>query len=336
MTKTLADQANDRPIALLDIEEAQVRLASHIYPTPLLENRTLSARCRCNLFLKAEHLQRTGSFKVRGALNRLLRMEVPQRARGVVAFSSGNHAQGVALAASLTKTTAHIVMPTDAPKVKVAATREYGAQVVFYDRRVDDRQAIAQALTEKLGATLVPPFDDPWVMAGQGTLGVEILSECPQVDTIIVPVGGGGLISGIAVAVKSLQSRVRLVGVEPAVAADALMSRRAGHIVQIAQPQTIADGAATQQLGKMTFPVMQDLVDSLVTVTEQQIARALLLILHRTKQLIEPTAALGVAALLSGQVSGKNVVAVLSGGNLDLTDLPYLVALAGQDPVSGT
>ncbi|MBL9043190.1 MAG: pyridoxal-phosphate dependent enzyme [Myxococcales bacterium] len=317
-------------IQLADVEAAQQRIADFVHHTPLLSCQTLSVLCGCELRLKGEHLQRSGSFKIRGALNRLRQLDAVQKAAGVVAFSSGNHAQGVALAARLCGTRAVIVMPQDVPQVKLAATRGYGAEVVLYDRLHEDREAIAQRIAQERGAVLVPPFDDPHIMAGQGTIGLEILADWPAVEVLVIPIGGGGLIAGIATAVKALAPHVKVIGVEPEVADDALRSRQAGQIVRIAQPQTLADGVATQAVGQLTFPVMQALVDDIVTVPESAIAESLLLILSRAKQVVEPTAALAVAALVSGRLRlpSRKVVGLLCGGNLDLATLPRLQEIA--------
>lgn len=317
-------------IQLADVEAAQQRIADFVHHTPLLSCQTLSVLCGCELRLKGEHLQRSGSFKIRGALNRLRQLDAVQKAAGVVAFSSGNHAQGVALAARLCGTQAVIVMPQDVPQVKLAATRGYGAEVVLYDRLHEDREAIAQRIAQERGAVLVPPFDDPHIMAGQGTIGLEILADWPAVEVLVIPIGGGGLIAGIATAVKALAPHVKVIGVEPEVADDALRSRQAGQIVRIAQPQTLADGVATQAVGQLTFPVMQALVDDIVTVPESAIAESLLLILSRAKQVVEPTAALAVAALVSGRLRlpSRKVVGLLCGGNLDLATLPRLQEIA--------
>ena len=317
-------------IQLADVEAAQQRIADFVHHTPLLSCQTLSVLCGCELRLKGEHLQRSGSFKIRGALNRLRQLDAAQKAAGVVAFSSGNHAQGVALAARLCGTQAVIVMPQDVPQVKLAATRGYGAEVVLYDRLHEDREAIAQRIAQERGAVLVPPFDDPHIMAGQGTIGLEILADWPAVEVLVIPIGGGGLIAGIATAVKALAPHVKVIGVEPEVADDALRSRQAGQIVRIAQPQTLADGVATQAVGQLTFPVMQALVDDIVTVPESAIAESLLLILLRAKQVVEPTAALAVAALVSGRLRlpSRKVVGLLCGGNLDLATLPRLQEIA--------
>lgn len=317
-------------VSLDDVRAAAARIAPYIHPTPILTCQKLSERAGCELFLKGEHLQRSGSFKLRGALNRLLCLSAAEKRRGVVAFSSGNHAQGVALAGQLLGVAATIVMPSDAPPVKLAATRGYGATVVLYDRAREDREAIARAVCEKQGATLVPPFDDPLVIAGQGTIGLELCAELPDAELALIPVGGGGLISGIATALRALRPGMEVLGVEPAAASDAQQSLAAGRIVRIAQASTIADGVATQAIGVHTFPIMRALLAGIVTVPEADIARALELILTRAKQLVEPTGALATAAALFGHapVRGRRVVSLLCGGNLDLGALPQLLALA--------
>lgn len=332
MSSSPSPASTPLPVCLEDIQAAAARLGPYLTPTPLLSCRTLSQLSGCQLWLKAEHLQRGGSFKLRGALNRLLCLTPAERARGVVAFSSGNHAQGVALAAQFLSMPATIVMPADAPAVKLEATRGYGAQVVTYDRQHQSREAIAQALCAEHGATLVPPFDDPLVIAGQGTIGLELAQQLPQLEVVLIPVGGGGLASGIAVALKALRPQVQLWGVEPATADDARQSLQAGQIVRIAPPQTIADGVATQAVGRYTFPILQALLTGIVTVPERDIARALSLILTRAKQVVEPTGALTTAAALYGHLppgtlTGKQVVSLLCGGNLDLAQLPKLLDL---------
>lgn len=322
----------DLPVSLDDVRAAQERLRPFVHRTPILTCSTLSRMAGCELFFKAEHLQRGGSFKLRGALNRLLQLSPAERARGVVAFSSGNHAQGVALAAKLLGLPAAIVMPHDAPGVKLEATRGYGAEVILYDRMREDREAIAAALCESRGATLVPPFDDPRVIAGQGTVGLEVTEQLPELEVALIPIGGGGLCGGMALALKAHNPGLRVIGVEPALGADAQASLRAGHIVRIAQPETIADGAATQAVGRHTFPLLRALCDDVVTVSEAEIARALLLTLARAKQVVEPTGALTTAAALFGaaarHTSGRRVLSVLCGGNLDLSILPSLSVLA--------
>lgn len=309
-------------VSIEDVRAAAARIAPYVHVTPLLASRTLAEAARCELRLKGEHLQRGGSFKIRGALNRMLCLAPRERERGVVAFSSGNHAQGVALGAQLLGIKATIVMPSDAPSVKLAATRRYGAEVILYDRQREDREAIAQALCDERRATLIPPFDDPLVIAGQGTIGLELLDAWPELEVALIPVGGGGLISGIAIALKAARKEIRIIGIEPEGADDARQSLAQGTIVRIAPPKTLADGVATQALGRHTFPILRALIDDIVTVREEEILPALELVLTRTKQVIEPTAALSIACALGGRLAhklcGRKVVALLCGGNLDL------------------
>jgi threonine dehydratase len=314
------------PVTLDDIEAAAERIAPYIHRTPLLESATLSRMTGCELRLKAEHLQRSGSFKLRGALNRLLLLDAAERKAGVVAFSSGNHAQGVALAAQLIGTHATIVMPSDAPAVKLDATRGYGAEVVLYDRQREDREAIARGIAAERGATLVPPFDDPRIIAGQGTIGLELADDWPELEVALIPIGGGGLIAGIATALKGRLPQVSIVGVEPEMADDARQSLAADTIIRIPPPHTIADGVATPAIGHYPFSIMRALVDRIVTVSEADILRALELIMTRTKQVVEPTGALTTAAALTGaaDVRGRKVVSLLCGGNVDLRILQQL------------
>lgn len=319
-------------VSIDDIVAAEQRLRPYVHRTPLYTCTTLSRLAGCELTFKAEHLQRGGSFKLRGALNRLLLLSPAERARGVVAFSSGNHAQGVALAARLLGMPATLVMPSDAPRVKLDATAGYGAEIVLYDRRREDREAIAARLSAERGATLVPPFDDPRVIAGQGTIGLELAAQQPDLEVALIPIGGGGLIGGMARALKARCPNIRIIGVEPETAADAQASVREGRIVRIPQPTTIADGVATQAVGRYTFPLLQALVDDIVTVSEADIARALRLLLERAKQVVEPTGALATAAALFGaaaaHIPSRRVMALLCGGNLDLSALPRLLAMA--------
>lgn len=315
------------PVAIEDVRAAAERIAPYIHHTPLLTNTTLSTLAGCDLRLKAEHMQRSGSFKLRGALNRLLVLSADERRRGVVAFSSGNHAQGVALAGRLTGTPATIVMPSDAPVVKLEATRGYGAEVVLYDRYREDREAIARRIAGERGAVLVPPFDDPLVIAGQGTIGLELAEQWPELEVALIPIGGGGLIAGIATALKAVLPHVQVIGVEPELGDDARRSLAAGEIVRIAAPRTIADGVATMAIGRHPFAIMRVLLDSIVTVSEDEIVRALELIITRTKQVVEPTGALTTAAALYGTLDlrGRKVVSLLCGGNLDLSVLRRLL-----------
>lgn len=307
-----------------DIRAALALVAGTVHRTPLLRSETLDGRTGAKVFSKAENLQRTGSFKIRGALNRLLRLSADERAAGVVAFSSGNHAQGVALAARIVGVRATIVMPTDAPRVKREATEGYGAEIVDYDRATEDREALAARIVADRGGTVVPPFNDPIVIAGQGTVGLEIAQQLRAKEIVpdiaVLPVGGGGLASGIAIALVDVFPLIRIIGVEPATADDARQSLLAGSIVAIDQPVTIADGVATRAIGTHTFPILRSLLDDIVTVTDEELLSALRFVLERMKQVVEPTGALTTAALLERRVDvkGKNVVSVLCGGNLDL------------------
>jgi threonine dehydratase len=306
-------------VTVEEIYAAAERLRPFIYETPLVGSATLSTMAGCEMRLKAEYLQRTGSFKIRGALNKLLTLDSAQRARGVVAFSSGNHAQGVALGARLIGIPATIVMPEDAPPAKIAATRGYGAEVVLYDRRREDREAIARRIADERGLALVPPFDDPAIIAGQGTTGLEILAQWPEVEAVLVPISGGGLISGIATAIKARRPEVHIVGVEPAAADDARRSLERGEIIRIGVPATVADGLGASAIGRLPFAIMRELVDEIVTVEEDEIMRAVELILARTKQVVEPSGAVTVAAALQllPALHNRRVAAVASGGNID-------------------
>ncbi len=313
-------------VSLADIQAAAERIGPYIHRTPLQASATLSRMVGADLRFKAEHLQLAGSFKIRGALNKLLQLTNEQRARGVVAFSSGNHAQGVALAARMLGMRATIVMPLDAPQTKVDATRDYGATIVRYDRYLEDREAIARGIADEQGAMLVPPFDDPAIIAGQGTVGLEIYEAWPDVEVALIPVGGGGLIAGISTALKTLKPSIEIIGVEPAIADDARQSLEKGEVVRIAAPRTVADGVATLAVGKHPFALMQQHVDRIVTATEDEIMRALALIMTRTKQVVEPTGALSTAPALFGTIDlgGRNTVSILCGGNLDLSVLQRL------------
>ncbi|HEY0602516.1 MAG TPA: threonine/serine dehydratase [Herpetosiphonaceae bacterium] len=314
------------PVTLDDVRAAAERIEPYIHHTPLLQSATLSRLTGSELRLKAEHMQRSGSFKLRGALNKLLSLSEAERRRGIVAFSSGNHAQGVALAARLTGCRATIVMPSDAPRAKLEATRDYGATIVLYDRHSEDREAIARQIAEERDSILVPPFDDPQVIAGQGTIGLEIVAEWPELEIALIPVGGGGLISGMSIAIKGLLPHAQVIGVEPAVADDARQSLAADTIVRIPQPRTVADGVATPAIGKLPFAIMRSLVDEIVTVGEDEIMQTLALIMTRTKQVVEPTGALSTAAALTGKVAIKErkVMSLLCGGNLDLSVMQQL------------
>jgi threonine dehydratase len=317
----VADQVTER-FGLGDVRAAAARIDGRVHRTPVLRSHLLDEALGAEVLCKAEHLQRGGAFKARGAFNALLALDPAVRARGVAAVSSGNHAQAVALAARETGTTAVVVMPTDANPAKVAATRAYGAEVVNEGIAPDRREQAVRELAAARGLHLVHPFDDHHVMAGQGTAALELLADAGEfgveLDAVLVPVGGGGLLSGTAAAVKGLSPRTRVIGVEPATAADAQASLRAGHRVALdAPPATIADGVRTMRVGERPFEVIRVLVDDIVTVTEDDLVAAIALVWSRTKQLIEPTAALGIAGLLTGAVRARRAGVVLSGGNVD-------------------
>ena len=301
-----------------DVVAARELLSEVISPTPLLYSRVLSDQIGGPVYLKCENLQRTGSFKVRGAYVRIARLSDAERARGVVAASAGNHAQGVAFAAGLLGTTATVVMPERAALPKVEATRGYGASVVPYGSSVDDALYEALEIAARTGSVFIHPFDHPDIVAGQGTLGFEIIEQCPQVRTILVPVGGGGLAAGITVAAKSLDPAVKIVGVQAESVAAYPVSLAAGHPVAVQPRSTMADGIAVGKPGDIPFGILSAQADRIVTVSEAALSRALLLCLERAKQVVEPSGAAGVAALLSynGEFEPP-VVAVLSGGNID-------------------
>lgn len=317
------------PVRLEDVLAARSRIAPFVHRTPVLTSRSLDALCGCRLFLKAEVFQRVGAFKARGAFSRLTLLSPPERSRGVVAFSSGNHAQAVALAARELSIAATIVMPRDAPAPKLEATRGYGAAVVLYDRHVEDREAIARRLVEETGATLVPPFDDPAVVAGQGTLGLELLEDAPDLDLVVAPVGGGGLLSGVSVAVKGVAPSVGLWGVEPEAGDDVRRSFAEGHPVRIPVPVTIADSLQTTAPSELTLTLMRAHAEGIVTVTDDEIRRAMALLASRAKVVVEPGGAAAFAAVLSGRIpgaSGRRVGVVLSGGNVDPARFGELIA----------
>ncbi len=303
-----------------DIEAAAARLAGIAHRTPVATSRTADERTGAQLFFKCENLQRMGAFKFRGAYNALSQFTPEQRRAGVVAFSSGNHAQAIALSARLLGLPATILMPHDAPQMKIDATRGYGAEVQLFDRYKEDREAIARKLADERGMTLIPPFDHPHVMAGQGTAALELIEDAGPVDVLLVCVGGGGLISGCAVATKHALPQCRVIGVEPEAGNDVQQSLRRGEVVRIDVPQTIADGAQTQAPGRFTFPVIQALVDDVLTVTDQQLISTMRFFAERMKMVVEPTGCLAAAAILEGMldVRGQRVGIIISGGNVDV------------------
>jgi len=311
-----------------DIQAAATRLEGHAHRTPVLTSRTLDAMLGAQVFMKAESLQRMGAFKFRGGYNAVSALSDAQRARGVVAFSSGNHAQAVALAAQLHGCQATIVMPQDAPALKLAATRGYGAEVVIYDRYTQDRAAIAQALVEARGATLIPPFDDLRVMAGQGTAALELIEDAGPLDALIVCAGGGGFLSGCAVAAKHLLPQIRVLGAEPERGNDMQQSLRAGRIVSIEVPRTICDGQQTQAVGKHPFEVIQALVSDVLTATDPGVVDAMRFAFERMKVVLEPSGACALAALMQhrAQFKGQRVGVTLSGGNIGIDRFVALIS----------
>ena len=316
---------NTLAIRYADIEAAALRIKGHAHRTPVMTSITADQRTGARVFFKCENHQRMGAFKFRGAFNALAQFTPEQRRGGVIAFSSGNHAQAIALSARLLGMPSVIVMPIDSPAAKLAATREYqsgqpGSEVVLYDRYTQDREAIGKRLASERGMTLIPPYDHPHVMAGQGTAAAELLEQCGPLDLLVVCVGGGGLISGCAVAAHHLCPGVEVWGVEPAAGNDTQMSLAQGRIVHIDTPKTIADGAQTQHSGELTFPVIQQLVKAVVTVTDEQLVSSMRFFAERMKMVVEPTGCLGAAAVLEGliPVRGKRVGVIVSGGNVDL------------------
>ncbi|PWI13835.1 threo-3-hydroxy-L-aspartate ammonia-lyase [Streptomyces sp. Act143] len=307
------------PVTLDDIRSAADRLKGVAHRTPVLHSRTLDARVGAEVFLKCENFQRVGAFKFRGAYNAASRLTPEQLARGIAAYSSGNHAQAVALAARELGSTAVIVMPEDAPSAKRAATAGYGAEIVSYDRYTGDRAAIAAALAAERGLAVIPPYDHPDVMAGQGTAALELLEETGELGALLVPVGGGGLIAGSATAAKGLHPGVRVVGIEPEAGDDTRRSLAAGHRVTVPVPRTIADGQALDTPGELTFPVNQRLVDEIVLVSDDEIRDAMRFAFEHLKIVVEPSGATPLAALLSGRLTDLpgRVGVIVSGGNVD-------------------
>jgi threo-3-hydroxy-L-aspartate ammonia-lyase len=307
-------------VTLDDVRAAAERIRPWVHRTPLVASAALSSRFGCEVRLKCENLQRAGAFKIRGAMNALLQLTKDERSRGVVAFSSGNHAQGVALAARLLGIRATIVMPEGSVASKVAATEGYGATVVQSGVTSATRGDKARQIADESGATIIPPFEDARVIAGAGTVGLEIAEEWPEAEMILVPVGGGGLIAGTALAATSLIPEVRVIGVEPAAGNDAEQSFRSGSVVEIAPPKTIADGARTTAIGQLNFEIIRQCVADIVSVDDGILLETMKFAIYRTKLLIEPTGALGLAALEAKRVHPPSRVAVVvSGGNLDLS-----------------
>jgi threonine dehydratase len=310
-----------------DVAAAAGRIAGVAHRTPVMTSRTVDARTGAKVFFKCENFQRMGAFKFRGAYNALSNLEDARRRAGVVAFSSGNHAQAVALAGRLLGIPATIVMPSNAPAVKLDATKGYGAEVVTYDPRTQDREQIAHSLADNRGLTVIPPFDHPHIVAGQGTAAQELIEDVGALDYLLVPCGGGGLISGCAIAANHLSPGIKVVGVEPAAGDDVTRSFKSGTLQSVHNPDTIADGARTSSAGAVTFPLILRHVHEMVTVTDAELARAMFYIWERMKIVVEPTGALGAAALFEGKLDarGKRVGIIVSGGNVDFKSVAKLL-----------
>ncbi|MEH3144685.1 MAG: threo-3-hydroxy-L-aspartate ammonia-lyase [Methylobacterium frigidaeris] len=306
-------------VTFADVRAAAQRIAGIAHRTPVLTSRTADARTGASLFFKAEPLQRAGAFKFRGACNAIAALPEAARRRGVIAFSSGNHAQAIAYAGALQGVPTVIVMPHDAPTIKVAATRGYGAEVVVYNRYKEDREVLARTLAEERGLTLIPPYDHPDVLAGQGTAALELIEETGPLDLLLVCLGGGGLLSGCALAARALSPEVAIYGVEPEAGNDGQQSLARGEVVRIPVPVSIADGALTTHLGQHTFPIIRREVAGIVTVSDAQLVSAMRFFVERMKLVVEPTGCLAAAAAFEGvvPVAGKRVGIILSGGNVD-------------------
>lgn len=303
-----------------DVQAAAQRLRGVAHVTPVLRSTTLDQRHHAQFSFKCENLQRMGAFKFRGAFNALSRFDAGQRQAGVITFSSGNHAQAIALSARLLGMPAVIVMPLDAPQAKLSATRAYGAEVVLYDRFTQDREELTRKLSAERGLTLIPPYDHPDVIAGQGTAAMELFEQVGELDLLLVPLGGGGLLAGSALAAHAMFPACRVYGVEPEAGNDGQQSLRAGRIVRIDTPKTIADGAQTQHLGEYTFGVIKNHVADVLTATDQELIESMKFLAERMKMVVEPTGCLGLAAACHGKVplQGQRVGILLSGGNVDL------------------
>jgi threo-3-hydroxy-L-aspartate ammonia-lyase len=310
-----------------DVAAAARRLQGQAHRTPVLRSTTADRLLKAEVYFKCENLQRMGAFKFRGAFNSLSKFTPAQREAGVIAFSSGNHAQAIALSARLLGIPATILMPLDAPQAKVDATRGYGGEVILFDRYTQDREALTAQLAKERGMTLIPPFDHPDVLAGQGTAARELFEEVGPLDVLLVPLGGGGLLSGSALATRALAPDCKLYGVEPEAGNDGQQSFRKGEIVNIATPQTLADGAQTQHLGQFTFAIIRRDVDDILTATDAQLVEAMRFFAERMKMVVEPTGCLGFAAACHAglPLEGKRVGVILSGGNVDLKRYAQLI-----------
>ncbi len=306
-----------------DVLAARERIRGVAHRTPVVASRQFNEQSGCEVFFKCENLQRAGAFKFRGAYNKIASLANADRRRGILAYSSGNHAQAVALAAKLFGVPAVIVMPHDAPQIKVKATRGYGAEVIFYDRYKESREGTGERIGSERGLTLVPPFDDYLIMAGQGTAALELFEEAPELDFLLIPCSGCGLLAGCAVAAKHLLPQIRIFGVEPEAGNDTWQSFHKGERVEIPVPKTIADGLQTPAPGKLTFPIVQKFVEDILLVSDDELIETMRFILERMKLLVEPSGAAAAAAVRNGKfdLAGKRVGVILSGGNVDLAKL---------------
>ncbi|MEW5954750.1 MAG: threonine ammonia-lyase [Bacillota bacterium] len=318
----------DAQMTLPDIKRAAGRIAGVIHRTPLDYSRTFSALTGSRVYFKLENLQKTGSFKIRGAYNKISLLDENERSRGVIAASAGNHAQGVAYAASLAGINSTIIMPESAPMAKVMATREYGARVILDGKGYDEAYDRAVSLQREMGAVMVHGFNDPDIITGQGTLGLELLQQLPGVDVVLVPIGGGGLAAGVSLAIKETRPRVKVIGVQAGEAAAVYMSKKAGRLKELpGEASTIADGIAVRLPGDLTFEVIRQYVDDIVIVDEEEIARSILMLLERSKLVVEGAGAVAVAALLQRRVAypGAKIAIILSGGNIDMNVIATII-----------
>ncbi|HQZ18741.1 MAG TPA: threo-3-hydroxy-L-aspartate ammonia-lyase [Vicinamibacteria bacterium] len=318
------------PVVLADIEAAAQRIEGHAHRTPVLTSSTIDRQTGGSVFFKCENFQRAGAFKFRGAFNALSKLSADERRRGVLTFSSGNHAQAIALSGRLLSVPTVVVMPNDAPAVKVRATREYGAEVVLYDKHEITREALGKKISDERGLVTIPPYDHADVIAGQGTAALELFAKTGPLDYLFVCVGGGGLISGCAAAAAAVSPGCKVIGVEPEAGDDATRSFKTKTLQTVTNPETIADGARTPSLGKLTFTMVMALVHDMMTVSDKELATTMFYLWERMKIVVEPTGALAATAALSGRVDlrGKRVGVLISGGNVDMAAIPGLLAVA--------
>ncbi len=318
------------PVVFADLEAAARRIEGQAHRTPVLTSSTIDRKTGGSVFFKCENFQRAGAFKFRGAFNALSKLSEAERRRGVLTFSSGNHAQAIALSGRLLSVPTVVVMPNDAPEVKVRATREYGAEVVLYDKHETTREALGKKISDERGLVTIPPYDHADVIAGQGTAALELFQETGPLDYFFVCVGGGGLLSGCAAAAATLSPNCRVIGVEPEAGDDATRSFKTKTLQTVTNPETIADGARTPSLGKLTFPMVMALVHDMMTVSDRELATTMFYLWERMKIVVEPTGALAAAAALSGRVDlrGKRAGILVSGGNVDMAAIPKLLAIA--------